>query len=653
MPQTAVAKHTLTFLALTAYAAFGLVQTASAQVCTTAFTQVGQLPFVVPAAVTQITVVADGAQGGSIVGANPPFGDGGLGGGATGAIIPVTAGETLQVFVGGRGVDVAAGGGPGQTPGGFNGGGAGGGGASAHIGGPGGGASSVLRGATALLIAGAGGGGAHGGNGGAGGQVGTNGTKHAGSEPGSTPGLAGGLGGAAGLGNPSPASDGSPGAALLGGAGGGGGAAVDGGGGGGGGAVGGGGGGAGNPGNGATGAGGGSSFGPGGTAFTTGTRAGDGQVSIQWPCSTGITLAKTAGTPTSRVAGGIVTYALTVVNTSNVALSAVTVTDPLPGLSAVSCPATTLAPAAQMDCSATYTLTQADVTAGSVQNTASVTGQPPAGLGLTAPTAQDAETVTLASTSITLAKTAGAPTTRTVGGVVTYAFVVVNTGEVALSAVTVTDPLPGLSAVTCPQTTLAPAAEMQCSATYTLTQADVTAGQVQNTATVTGQPPAGLGLTAPTAQDAATLSLARASITLAKTAGAPTTRTVGGVVTYAFLVVNTCEVALSQVALTDPLPGLSAIACPQTTLAPAAQMQCTATYTLTQANVTAGSVQNSASVTAQPPSGLGLTAPTAQDVENLSLAEPVPSMPLVGLLTLMALLGVTAILKLRGGWLLR
>ena len=67
-------------------------------------------------------------------------------------------------------------------------------------------------------------------------------------------------------------------------------------------------------------------------------------------------------------------------------------------------------------------------------------------------------------------------------------------------------------------------------------------------------------------------------------------------------------------------------------------MQCTATYTLTQANVTAGSVQNSASFIAQPPSGLGLTAPTAQDVENLSLAEPVPSMPLVGLLTLMALL---------------
>ena len=72
-------------------------------------------------------------------------------------------------------------------------------------------------------------------------------------------------------------------------------------------------------------------------------------------------------------------------------------------------------------------------------------------------------------------------------------FLVTNTGNVTLTGVTVDDPLVG--PVSCPVTTLAPGASTTCTATYTLTQADVDAGTVDNTATVTGTPPTGADVT--------------------------------------------------------------------------------------------------------------------------------------------------------------
>ena len=71
------------------------------------------------------------------------------------------------------------------------------------------------------------------------------------------------------------------------------------------------------------------------------------------------------------------------------------------------------------------------------------------------------------------------------GESVAYEFVVTNTGNVTLTAITVTDVLtapagPALTVV-CPVTTLAPAASTTCTATYTVTQADVDAGSIANT----------------------------------------------------------------------------------------------------------------------------------------------------------------------------
>ncbi len=196
--------------------------------------------------------------------------------------------------------------------------------------------------------------------------------------------------------------------------------------------------------------------------------------------------------------GDVITYTFTVENTGNVTLDPVAVTDPLPGLSAITCPSTSLTRGTSMDCTATYTLTQTDVDTGVVDNAVTVTGSPPSGPDVTD---GDTESVPLtAAPSIGLDKTGSLADTDgngvdSEGDIVTYTFTVENTGNVTLDPFTVTDPLPGLSAITCPATTLAPGDDTDCTATYTLTQTDIDNGQVDNTATATGTPPTGPDVT--------------------------------------------------------------------------------------------------------------------------------------------------------------
>ncbi|AZH82480.1 DUF11 domain-containing protein [Plantibacter sp. PA-3-X8] len=319
--------------------------------------------------------------------------------------------------------------------------------------------------------------------------------------------------------------------------------------------------------------------------------------------------------------GQQVTYSFLVTNTGNVALSDVEVDDvDFSGsgeLSAITCPAgaASLAKQASITCTATYTVSQADVDAGSVTNSATATGTPPRGTPPVSPPSEVTIPADDPAPAITVVKSADPATIGAAGETVTYSFLVTNTGNVTLSDVSVVEgEFSGtgeLSDVVCPPAagSLAPQATVTCDASYTVTQADVDAGSVTNSATATGTPPNG-GTPPVSPPSETTVEIpADPSISVVKSAQPATVGAAGETVTYSFLVTNTGNVTLSGVSVIEgEFSGtgeLSDVVCPPAagSLAPAATVTCTADYTLTQADADAGEITNSATATGTPPNG--------------------------------------------------
>ena len=326
--------------------------------------------------------------------------------------------------------------------------------------------------------------------------------------------------------------------------------------------------------------------------------------------SPAITVVKSASPSTFSVAGETITYSFDVTNSGNVTLTSVKVKDHgLPGLSAITCPHTTLAAGASQTCTATYLTTAADVDAGSVTNHATAQGDPPTGPHVVSPPSS-ATITAIQSPAITVVKSASPSTFSVAGETITYSFDVTNSGNVTLTSVKVKDHgLPGLSAITCPHTTLAAGASQTCTATYLTTAADVDAGSVTNHATAQGDPPTGPHVVSPPSSATIT-AIQSPAITVVKSASPSTFSVAGETITYSFDVTNSGNVTLTSVKVKDHgLPGLSAITCPHTTLAAGASQTCTATYLTTAADVDAGSVTNHATAQGDPPTGPHVVSP--------------------------------------------
>lgn len=193
--------------------------------------------------------------------------------------------------------------------------------------------------------------------------------------------------------------------------------------------------------------------------------------------------------------GDSINYTFTVSNTGPVVLTTVTVTDPL--VTVVGGPIATFAPAAvdNTTFTASYTITAGDVATGSVTNQATASGFGPSGNTVNdlsdnnSPT-EDDPTITSFSADIALIKegtvvdTSGDSVLGNVGDTIEYAFTVTNLGPTLLRNVDITDPLVAVNGG--PLTSLVSGAvdNSTFTATYTITAADVTAGQVSNQATV-------------------------------------------------------------------------------------------------------------------------------------------------------------------------
>ena len=282
-----------------------------------------------------------------------------------------------------------------------------------------------------------------------------------------------------------------------------------------------------------------------------------------------------------------------------------------------------LAPSAEATFTATYQLTQADIDAGQVLNTA--TASATNALNSTITATDEAAVAVPQAPAITVEKTGalalGADNKATVGDIITYTFTLTNTGNATLDDVQLADPKPGITTNFVPFDDFAPGDTRDFTGTYALTQADINAGTVDNQATASGRSPTGNRVTGRSNDPATTdpedptiveiplepaVALLKNAPTLVDTNGNGMADT-GDTLTWTFAVHNTGNAQLTNVTVTDRNSNVVVTpAAPTNVTLDAGQIDTTsftATYVLTDADILARRVENTADVTADAPDG--------------------------------------------------
>ena len=338
--------------------------------------------------------------------------------------------------------------------------------------------------------------------------------------------------------------------------------------------------------------------------------------------------------------GEKINYSFTVTNTGNVTVTFIAITDPMLGLSIANSPIASLAEGATTTLTGTYTITQADVDAGKVTNTALATGKDPKGNEVkdTSGTAVDNNTPTDTPLpqkgSITVTKDgvyvdSNNDGKTNVGDKITYSFVVTNTGKITLTNVTVTDPLPGIIISGNPITLNIGASNSTAFVgTYSITQADIDRGLVYNLATVNATTPHSEKVTAsstdptpsanvpskPDCKDCTiTILTQNPKLEVVKTTSNTGYSLVGDIINYIIQVKNTGNVTLYQILVTDPLTGLNTII---SSLAAGSSQVFNEKYTITEIDLTRKSVTNTAYVKGYTPDNTGITASDTLEVDK-------------------------------------
>ena len=350
-------------------------------------------------------------------------------------------------------------------------------------------------------------------------------------------------------------------------------------------------------------------------------------------------IAKTVAPMAYTAVDQVVTYTITVTNTGNQTLTGVSVTDPL--IPTLTCEAASLAVDGVLSCPVPYTIVQDDIDRGFLTNAASVTGIDPAGNAVPQ-TPDTTASVTINGPSVppTLAmrKLATPDPFGPVGSSITYVFEVTNTSIYTMDNITVTDPIPGATIpFTCDIGVLAPmAVSTICSLTLPVTQTDVDAGEIVNTATVHGTDP--FGNDATDTATATTPGPAEAPAIMATKLANVTATTLGSVVNYDLFVENPGNVSLGLLTTFDQMSrpdgtttGLNAPFTYQSgdvnadsLLNPTEVWIYTAAHTITQDDINAGGFSNSVVVEGQSPNGTRVndTSDDGNDTDGNTTDDP-------------------------------
>lgn len=251
-----------------------------------------------------------------------------------------------------------------------------------------------------------------------------------------------------------------------------------------------------------------------------------------------IAVSKTADVPYAWV-GDTITYTYVVTNTGDVTLSNVTAID-YP-LGAVTLGAASLAPGAATTGTLIYTVLAGDLP-GPLVNNVIVTGRSATSVSVIS---GDQLSVPLTSSpAIAVNKTANV-TVAEVGDTISYTYVVTNTGNITLNALTAVDDQ--LGPVTLGDFSLAPGASTNGTLTYTVLGSDLP-GPLVNKVEVTGDSDPGGSVSG---DDTLSVTLANApAIAVSKTANV-TSAKVGDSITYTYMVTNTGNSELHAITAVD------------------------------------------------------------------------------------------------------
>ncbi|HIP35919.1 MAG TPA: DUF11 domain-containing protein, partial [Crocinitomix sp.] len=294
------------------------------------------------------------------------------------------------------------------------------------------------------------------------------------------------------------------------------------------------------------------------------------------------TITKAANTANVNGAGDVIIYTITVVNTGYVPVHNVVVNDPLLGGNLTSPSGDTgndsiLGIGETWTFTDSYTVLQSDIDNngggdGDIDNCVTVDGLNPANAATETDTECVDVNIILPGASMTIDKVANVASVSNVGDVISYTITVDNTGGVALSSVTVNDPL--ISNLSYQSGDTDGDGELDTNetwtyvGTYTLTQNALDGygvntlnvidgdGDIDNTVRLNANDPSGTALAELT--DSVTVPIiltppANGYYDISKSRNVASVDTVGDIITYTISVTNTGYAAVDNVVVNDPL----------------------------------------------------------------------------------------------------
>lgn len=356
--------------------------------------------------------------------------------------------------------------------------------------------------------------------------------------------------------------------------------------------------------------------------------------------------------------GETITYTFSVTNTGTMQLTNIVVTDPMVAVTGGPLAILNVGVTDDTTFSARYVITQADVDAGFVNNQALVTAKPIVGLPIS--DLSDSNDPALpGKNDPTITKLRQKPDLKllkegsyedankdgvvSVGDRINYIFRVVNTGNVTIKNIIVSDPM--VAVLGGPISSLEPLAidATTFKASYTITQTDIDLGAVYNSALVNGIDSNGTNVDSDS-EDSSPLnpkdkfydtSCPKCTVTaLEQKSGIALIKTAvfndennngnaeaGETIAYSFVVTNTGNLKLSNITIKDPLPGIVMSGGP-ISLSPGESDSTTfkGTYTIKQSDINAKKVSNQAFATGE--NIFGVTVSDASDDSDIRGNNP-------------------------------